>query len=142
MEASNVLIWILIGISLVGLEIFTGTFYLFFVGMAALIIAALVYVTGPLGGAIEGSLFAFLSLGLAWFVKIKNFHRSQAPSFQIDEKKVFISSEDLEAGQIKNILYQGAPWSAENISHRPIRKGQQVRIVETRSIRLLIEPVH
>jgi membrane protein implicated in regulation of membrane protease activity len=140
MEASSSLVWVLIGISLVVLEIFTGTFYLLFVGFAALIMAALVFTVGPLGGALEGTLFALLSLGVAWFVKIKKIHQSRTSSFQIDEKAVFISSEDLDPGQTKNVFYQGVPWSARNISLEAIRKGQLVRIVETQSIRLLIEP--
>lgn len=141
METTNALAWVFIGIALIGLEVFTGTFYLLFVGFAALLTAGLVYLVGPLSWTLEGAFFAILSLGLAWFVKVRKFHKSEAPSFQIDEKITFVCSEDLAPGETKNILYQGAPWSAENVSEKPIHKGKQVRIVQTQSIRLLIEPV-
>ncbi len=133
--------WVLIGILLVIFEVFSGTFYLLFVGFAALLTAIFSYFSGSSHWALEGGLFAVLSLASAFFVKTKRLALSQTKSFKIDEKTVFVASEDLDPGEIKMIQYQGVPWSAQNISDSPIRKGQQVRIRQMESIRLLVEPM-
>lgn len=140
MLESNYLGWVLIGIGLMILEVFSGTFYLLFVGFAALLTAAVSYLFGPVDWSIEAGLFAVLSIVLALIVKKKQFHKTTVKDFQIDDKNLLIASDNLAPGESKTIIYQGSPWAAENISDFPIQKGQQIQIQRMESIRLLVVP--
>ena len=48
------LLWLIVGIVLIAAELATGTFYLLFLGLAALVAAAVAFLATPAAGYING----------------------------------------------------------------------------------------
>lgn len=139
MDTSHFLIWIIFGISLAVLEIFTGTFYILFISFAAFLTGLISILFGPFHWSIETIIFAVLALASAWFVKSKQFV-SKTSTFEIDEARVLKSTESIAPGESKMISYQGALWTATNVSENPILRDEMIQIVKVEGIRLLVKP--
>jgi membrane protein implicated in regulation of membrane protease activity len=127
------LIWLVIGIVLVGSEVLSGDFVLLMLGIGALAAAASSELTGNV--FIDVVVFAVASVGLLFLARPALKRRFLAgPGVQtntdalIGAQAVAISTVDSETGQVK---LAGEVWSARSyLGHEPIPPGTKVTVVE------------
>lgn len=135
------LLWAILGLILVGAEVFTGTFILLFLGVAAVLVA-IFKAFGLSNLSLEIILFSVFSLcGLILFRRklVQSFSRNRP--FSIDENKILILSADIPVGEETEIQYQGAPWLAFNPGPDPLHKGDRVWIERTEGVKLIVRPM-
>jgi membrane protein implicated in regulation of membrane protease activity len=131
----QLILWIIVGIVLLVAEIFSGTLYLLFAGIAAFMTGLLEWIY-PQPLAVEFVVFAVFSVGGVLVLKKK--FRQPKVSFKNDEDRTLVLSENLSPNEEKSILYQGAPWTAVNSTNRELRTGDRVRIVKIEGITLIL----
>ncbi|HKO87940.1 MAG TPA: NfeD family protein [Burkholderiales bacterium] len=109
MDAS--LWWLLAGIGLIIAEVATGTFYLLFLGIAALVAAAAAYMDFSLGiQALVAALVAVL--GVFWAQYRHRTDRTPAmPAIDVNQPVIWEGWVDrgMNMGRVK---YRGASWDA------------------------------
>ncbi len=136
-------IWILIGLVLLGVEMVTPGFFLFFFGTAALVIGAMVAfgVGGPewaqwlLFSAISlVSLFVFRGPLVAWM-------RSQELVSPVDtlQGEVATVLEDLSPGAVGKAELRGSAWTVQNGDKRTLTKGQRCRVYRVENLTLWVQ---
>lgn len=133
-------LWAILGISFLVFEIFTGSFFLLFFGLSALLTAALNFFV-PISVPTQLLVFSVLAFASAFFVqkrRKKMIHFGK--NIQIDKENIFIASDSLLPGEEKMINYQGTLWKAINHSTEVIHQGARVKIHEMQSTALIIEP--
>ena len=139
---SAAVIWAIVGLALLIAEIFSGSFFLCFFGIAALIVAGLKQVTGFDQMSIEIIVFAVIGMsGLFTFRKklLRNFGHSSG-TVTIDTQSIITLSSDLPAQSSGKIEYQGTLWDAFNDSNQDLRSGDRASIIATRGIQLIVRP--
>jgi membrane protein implicated in regulation of membrane protease activity len=133
-------IWILIGILLLALEIFTTSFFLLFFGLAALVVALLLlFFSIPL--SIQILIFTALS-ALFFFVGkkiIKTIKKSddEVPDTIINQVGQTLTCSN-ENGYLK-VMIGDTIWNAK--SNTFLKKGQQVRVVALNNLTAEVEPL-
>lgn len=137
MEINYWLIWVILGLALLASEIFTGTFYLLFFGLAGLLTAVIVYAFLP-PVWLQIFVFGVLSL-ISFFIVQKKFNRKEKSSFENDLHQTLILSDTLPAGGEGVIQYQGAPWTAVNLESEPLLKGSRAVIFKTEGVKLFLK---
>lgn len=132
-------IWAIIGIVLIVLEIFTSTFFILFFGIAALTVA-LLRIFGVDHLATEIIIFATVGTGgtLIFRKKITESFRSTTPISQDKDTKIVLTN-DVPAGGVSAITYQGSTWTAVNESARDFKKGETVLIDRVDGVKLIIK---
>jgi membrane protein implicated in regulation of membrane protease activity len=105
------LIWLILGLLLVAAELLTGTFYLLFLGLAALAAALAAFLgAGFLGQALVASACAVA--GVLWVQRRRrNADESPMPSLDLGQTVSFESWVS-EADRIARVQYRGALWEA------------------------------
>jgi membrane protein implicated in regulation of membrane protease activity len=136
-------IWILIGLVLLGVEMVTPGFFLFFFGIAALVVGAMVAfnIGGPewaqwlLFSAISlVSLFVFRGPLVAWM-------RSQELVSPVDtlQGEVATMLEDLSPGAVGKAELRGSAWTVQNGDRRTLTKGQRCRVSRVENLTLWVQ---
>ena len=136
-------IWILIGLVLLGVEMVTPGFFLFFFGVAALVIGAMVAfgVGGPewaqwlLFSAISlVSLLVFRGPLVAWM-------RSQELVSPVDtlQGEVATPLQDLSPGAVGKAELRGTAWTVQNGDKGTLTKGQRCRVYRVEGLTLWIQ---
>ena len=138
MDTSSPIIWVVLGLVLIIVEMFSLSLVLLFFGVAALVVAVLKY-AGLNNLPIE--ILAFAILGIAGLLlfrsKLRRSLKSQ-PDHSIDRNRPIILSVDVPARGSAGIEYQGVLWTAVNASDAPMKKGDQVFIQSTEGVKLII----
>ena len=138
MDTSSPIIWVVLGLVLIIVEMFSLSLVLLFFGVAALVVAVLKY-AGLNNLPIE--ILAFAILGIAGLLlfrsKLRRSLKSQ-PDLSIDRNTPIVLSEDVPAQSSAKIEYQGVLWTAVNDSNTPMKKGDQVFIQRTEGVKLII----
>ena len=128
---------LIIGMLLLGIEVLVlgfSTFVLFFVGVAALITAALIYVDA-IPATMLGALFSlgvFSALGALFLWKPLKKMQSSVEKNQVHNDFIglrFTLDEDLGQGQIVKYRYSGIDWQLQ--SDRHIKAGTEVQVIGT-----------
>lgn len=137
MELSNeVWLWLIVGGLLLASEIFTGTFYLLFFGLAGIATSAVAYFEPSL--VVQLCVFGILAVFSAYYVNRRGFS-SRSQGFANDVAQVIVMSADILANQEGMIQYQGSPWTAINHSNEDLLKGQRACIVKTEGLKLWLK---
>jgi membrane protein implicated in regulation of membrane protease activity len=133
--------WAVIGMALLLAEIMTQSFFFLFLGISGLLVAGFKFF-GLSHFSGELILFAVTSLILIGALRKRALNRftETKKTFQADENVLLIASADLEPGVSGTIEYQGVPWSALNASKTSIKKGDQIVILRTEGIQLIVHP--
>ena len=127
--------WAILGLLLICLEIFSGTFFLLFLGIGALLTAFAKWLNVVDSLAIETALFAFLSLlNIALFRKKIKVSMTTNPTFA-KEQSIRLE-EDLAPQEKKSISYQGSLWQALNTTSETMPKGAEVLIEKIEGVTL------
>lgn len=132
-------LWIFIGLVLLALEIFTTTFFLLFFGIAALVVAFLVFLF-PLSMPVQIGIFSALSLLFFLFGKKVIKKKSSGLPDQDDLiGKNGIALESIDKAGSLRVVVGDTHWQA--FSKSPIKKGSYVKIVSISNLTLEVEPL-
>jgi membrane protein implicated in regulation of membrane protease activity len=126
------LIWLILGVVLVGAEILSGDFVLVMLGVAALAAAGVAAVGA--GTALSVAVFAIASIGLVVGARPMLKRRMQIGhgvktnvEALIGGRAVALSTVDRHGGQVK---IGGDVWSARSLDERVIEPGTAVTVIE------------
>jgi membrane protein implicated in regulation of membrane protease activity len=138
---SPTLIWAIVGVALLIAEMFTGTFVLLFLGIAAIVVAGLRLI-GLDHLSMEILIFAVVSLLQVFFFRKKiKYAMSKTQTFSIDQEGKLILSVDVPAHSEVQITYQGSVWTAVNDTDQNMQRGERAKIMRTEGIKLIIAPL-
>jgi inner membrane protein len=135
--------WILLGLTLLGLEILSGGFYLMFFGLAALAVGALVVFAVAEPVWLQWVLFSVLSVASLLFFRgrilrtIKAKDQTQKYSDSL-VGEVATLLEDLPPGSTGKAELRGATWSVRNGGAAMLSKGQRSRVLRVEGLTLWI----
>ncbi len=123
--------WIALGAALLATEMFVidAAFYLFFLGVSALLVAAL----APLGVPETAQWVTFGIVGIVTMVlfrqKLYQKLRGGLPGFEDKSMgKSILLSEELAPGATTRVEHRGTSWTAKNVDDSVIPAGTQAAI--------------
>lgn len=135
------LLWILVGISLLVLEILSSTFFILFFGLAALSIAGILFfVFFAIHYQVIG--FALLSfLYLVIFRKLFKFKKKKQNHDFCPELigAVAFVSEHISPHEFGKVLIGDISWKATSLVE--IQKGEKVTIISQNNLTLEVKPL-
>lgn len=122
-------------------EMVTVSFGLLFFGIAAGVVAVLSLIFPSLSLEFQIIVFAVLGILGAYYGRksLKRYFVKPAPGVDGDSNAIFVVDGDLAPGASGTVTYQGAPWTAVNESSDEVKKGDQVQIVRTSGIKLIVK---
>ena len=136
--------WLLLGLVLLAVEMTTpGGFYMFFFGLAALIVGALAGLEWLNTAWLQWLLFSILSLIslflfrnslLAWMKAREPI--GQDVDSMVGETAVLI--EELPAGAVGKVELRGTTWNARNAGQTVLTKGHRARVERVEGLTLWI----
>lgn len=136
--------WILSGLVLLGLELLLGTFYMLFLGLAAIIVGliAMFGATGPLW--LEWLLFIVFSSGLVLLLRKpllgKFTIRNEIGDADTLVGQVAVATEAIPPAGIGRVEMRGTVWTAHNNGSTPILPGQRCTVEKVHGLSLWIRP--
>jgi membrane protein implicated in regulation of membrane protease activity len=142
MELSNLEIWVIMGVALLIIEIFSVSFFAVFFGLGALVTALLTYINLTNDTAVQIVTFLIVSVvSLLFFRKqiLESFHKKGEQYSELVNEKAKVSTAIPAKGEGK-VFYRGSDWIAEATSEVAIPEGNMVKITKVDGIRLLVEP--
>lgn len=134
--------WIVLGLVLLGLELTLGTFYLLFLGLAAIVVGLLA-VFGADGPAwLEWLLFILLSGGLMLLFRRPLLGRFTVKSDSRDIDKLVgqtaVVTESMAPGGIGKVEMRGSSWSAQNAGTETLALGQRCVVERVQGLMLWV----
>ena len=140
--------WIVIGFVLAAAELVTpGSFYMLFLGLAGLIVGAILGIGVPMVTWIQVVVFCIISFGMLalfrWKVQKRLMRRpSSAELTQVPEMagEIAIPLEDIDVDTIGKVELRGTSWTARP-TVEAVRKGQRCSVVRVEGLTLCIRPV-
>lgn len=135
-------IWILFGLVLLGLELLLGSFYLVFLGVAAIAVGLLAMfgADGPLW--LEWLLFIIFSAGLVLLLRkplIGKFNiRSDPRDIDTLVGLAAVAVEAIPPGGIGRVEMRGTVWTAHNEGAAALAPGQRCRIERVQGLSLWV----
>jgi inner membrane protein len=136
--------WILSGLVLLGLELLLGSFYLLFLGLAAIIVGliAMFGASGPLW--LEWLLFIAFSSGLVLLLRkpLLGKFNIQNDSRDIDTLVgvAAVVVESIPSGGIGKVEMRGTTWTAHNAGTAALLPGQRCRVQRVEGLSLWVVP--
>lgn len=127
-------LWIVLGLVLLGGEMLTpGGFYVFFFGLAALVVGGLEWlgVAGP--GWVQWLLFSVLSVVSLLALRAPLLRRiapreRESPAVDSLVGEVAVALEDLPPGAVGKAELRGTAWNARNAGSEPLARGARARV--------------
>ena len=132
--------WLVLGMILLGLELFTGTFVVMFFSVGALLTAFIAWLGVIDSLPIQIVIFTVLSgAGLFYFRdKLKLGYKGETGHLKSDVGSVVYLESDVEAGAQTEVHYQGARWPAINDSGRVLTKGSSIKVAKVDGVKLIL----
>ncbi|WP_409432160.1 NfeD family protein [Litorimonas sp. RW-G-Af-16] len=144
LDSMNATRWAILGIVLLGLELITGTTYILWPAVAALILAVVVFIL-PLGWEMQFLLFFVLStiLLVAGHFYLKPKFKSGEPSDLNDRARSMVGARvkavsDFEIGRGR-VKVGDSEWGAA-METGNAKAGDELRVVEVKGATLWVEP--
>lgn len=141
MELSSLEIWVILGVILLLIEIFSVSFFAVFFGVGALVTALLTYL--QFTNDLVTQIIAFLVVSvvsLLVFRKqiLESFNRKGENYSELVNERANVSKE-IPAKGVGKVFYRGSDWIAEAVNEIAIPKGATVLIKKVDGIRLIVE---
>lgn len=139
-------LWVLLGLILLGIEIFTpGGFYMLFFGLAALLVGALVGLDIVQADWLQWLLFSGLSIVSLLIFRgplRRMMHLNESPTMAVDTMigELALVLEDLAPGMLGKAEFRGSTWNARNASETHLTKGQRSRVERVEGLTLWLKP--
>ncbi|HXE80143.1 MAG TPA: NfeD family protein [Vicinamibacterales bacterium] len=136
-------VWMLLGLVLAALELlFSGSFFLIFFGLSALLIGTLGFLglEGPIW--VEWLLFAVLSTGLLVLFRSPLVNALRGPDRPPDSLTgdIAVALDVIPPGEIGRAELRGAVWTARNAHAESLAKGQRCRVERVDGLMLHLVP--
>lgn len=121
-------IWLVVGIVLIIAELMNGTFYLLFLGLAALVGAAVAFLGAPLW--VQATVAAAGAvIGVMWVHRHRrSIEQKPMPSLDVGQPVTFLSWRS-EADQVARVRYRDADWDARVAGECAGNQGEMLYIV-------------
>lgn len=137
-DPSLVEIWIILGLTLLSAEAFTGSLHLLFFGLAALLTASVASL-GFHWPLLQTLLFGLLCLSSGTLVHARVKKRSGEEFWLGPDSKVYLP-EILEPQVTKELDYQGARWLARNAGAEALPANSWAQVIRVEGLTLLLGP--
>ena len=141
------IVWILVGLVLLGAELILSGFIIVFFGIAAIATGILVWGGMPTSNGIEFAAFSGISIGLLLFLRRRFQSWFRGAEIEGDSDDDILGHEgrvesgfDAMAPDRGKISFRGAGWDART-RRGPLVAGSYVRIVARHGLTLEVEPV-
>lgn len=132
-------IWASLGIILLAAEVFTGTFFVMFFGISALIVAAATFL-GLDHRPIEITLFAGLGLMSLLFFRKKLIQSITSKEFvKGDANEIIKLTTTIEPHDSAKVTYQGTTWTALNNTGTRMMAGERVQIEKIDGVKIILK---
>ena len=136
--------WLAFGLLLAAAEMVVFSFFLMWPALAAIIMAVILAILPPIGGELQVSMFAILSIVLT-FAGRHFFQRNDEPETGLNQrtKQIIGKAADVESFELGSghITINGLTWSAEWRVGQTAKKGDKVRIVSAEGMTVLVENI-
>jgi membrane protein implicated in regulation of membrane protease activity len=138
-------IWILLGLALLALEMVTpGGFFVFFFGLAALVVGAAVGC--ELGGPdwFQWMLFSVLSIGSVFLFRSRlvaalKAREGETVGVETLVGEVATLADDLAPGGVGKAELRGTAWIVRTEEPRPLPRGQRCRVQRVEGLTLWVK---
>ena len=131
------LLWLIVGIVLIAAELATGTFYLLFLGLAALVAAAVAFLGASLW--IQASVAAACAVAGVLWVQRHRRSSTQAPMPSLDlGQPVSFDSWSSQADRLARVKYRDAHWDARIFGECVGQPGEILHITGIQGSVLLV----
>ncbi len=144
----SVLYWLILGVALLLLELMVPGLVVVFLGVAALLVALLLYM--GIVSTWTGALSSFFILAIVLVLTLRHFFARYASS----DSKTGSLDEDADAfgmvvevlkasndnGNRGRIMFRGTTWEAESFGG-PLKEGGKARLLKRESLLWIVEPV-
>ena len=141
------LIWLLVGFALICAEFFLTSFFVIFLGIAAVVVSVAIWAGMPAEGGMPYLLFAAVALGtlLGLRARFRDWFTGGYADDGVDEdfvgREVVVESGFDEASPGRGrVSYRGAAWDARS-SQETMAAGTRAAIVARDGTRLEIAPL-
>ena len=133
--------WLVLGMVLFGLELFTGTFVVMFFAVGALLTALIAWLGVIDSLPIQIVIFTILSGGGLFYFrdKLKIGYKGETGTLKSDIGSVVYLESDVAVGGQTEVQYQGARWLAVNESGRVLAKGSSVKVAQVDGVKLILK---
>jgi membrane protein implicated in regulation of membrane protease activity len=133
--------WAVIGLLLLGLEMFTGTFVVLFFACGAFVTAAIAWFGLLESYSLQIVVFTVLSGGSLFFFrdKLRLGIKGHKHELQGDIGTAVTIENDVANGAQTEVQYQGARWIAVNESGNALSKGASVKVAKIDGVKLILK---
>ena len=138
---SSYLVWIVIGLILLGIELVTTTFVIMFFAVGAFVVAGLAWANIIDSLALQLVVFGGLSVAGLFFFKEKlktAWSRRSSDNYQVDAGALLTLETSIAPGAQAEVNYQGSKWTAINESGRELNAGENVQIARVDGLKLIL----
>ena len=138
-------LWLFLGLILFGIEIMTpGGFYIFFFGLAALVVGAAAGFHIVADEWAQWLLFSVLSITslLLFRNPLRRLTEVPPPNENVEDGvigEMASMQEDLAPGEYGKAELRGTVWNAKNTGAVSLTKGQRGRVIQVEGLTLWIE---
>lgn len=141
MEITSTVIWAVLGLILIVAEVLTGSFFLLFFGISALLISVL-RLFGLDSLPAEMAIFAVAGLAGTLLFR-KKLHKSlkEGDAVALDVGEKVRLTEDISAKATGNITYRGTRWTAVNDSDSNLKQGDFAAIARIDGVKVILKEV-
>ena len=138
--------WVALGVGLGALEMVVVSFVLIWPGMAAIVMAVILWIAPPMQGELQVAIYAGLSIGLMFIGRgyLKRFGDGEpetnlnSRTKQLIGKKAKVVDFDLGVGHIE---LNGLRWDAEWPEGESAEVGQVVNIIAANGMSVQVENI-
>ncbi len=141
------LIWIILGFTLVGAELFVNAFVLVFFGIAAIVVGVALWLGLPQGNGLPFIVFALASVGMLLVLRNRFQDWFKGASIAAEPDEDFLgfdvqveSGFDATTPTRGKVSFRGASWSARSDTG-PYAAGEYVRICDRDSSTLVVRAI-
>jgi len=131
--------WIVVGAVLLAAELtlVDAQFYLVFVGVAALVTGAGVWLAGPFAPAVDWALFGGLCVVMLAAFRKRVYARIRRVDGEVSQGTVgelAIARATIAPGQHGRVELRGTLWDGRNVGDAEIREGERARVLATHGL--------
>lgn len=143
MELEGASLWIILGVALLIIEIFSVTFFVIFFGIGALFTGLLVWLGVLEGFTSQLIVFALASILSLYFFrnKVKELLKKKESDFKEFEDEIAKVSVEIPEGENGKVFFRGTDWMAYDKNGKAIAKNTKVIIRQVDGIKLIVEAV-
>jgi inner membrane protein len=139
-------LWVLVGVALLAVEIVVpGGFFVFFFGVAAVLVGLAVAAGTADAAWLQWLLFSVLSIGSLLLFRgplLARLWRASADTADAESYvgEVAMLSDDLPAGAVGKAELRGTSWNVRSESATALVRGQRCRVTRVEGLLLWVRP--